>query len=608
MANKPEASVAAAAILAMLLCSASARSEAHELNEDDTGVCPIFGHEDSTGVPLYRLATQEDVDGFADVIGDDCYLLDGVLHIGLLENETVESGLSPVTDLGPLEQLEVIGALRIGNVPELTNLDGLHNLRGDIQFISIKDAPNLQNIDALSNIDAIKDLGHGVLGVIVERTALKSLRPLTDAAAYGDFWDFIVRENPLLADCEWPQDGTSPQSPIIRDNLLGCNSVAEVIEFAGRDRHELKVTALPGGTVSLESLAPGLVMTSRGLKTGAAVTDPLNDASDDELRHWGSIPVPDGHYLELEASPESGYASLAIESDCFGGKQYFGGERWVISSMEDDCFFYASFQPDTAIDIDSVALHSSVCRAADYAAERELMRKEGGIQNAGMAPVEVLCPVPRLISPNSWRLVKALYSNALGRLPDRYFDSRVKKLSSDAPNPASLIREVYLSPEFAARALSNEAYIQSLYQVLLDRSGAEQGIEYWVNQLKMGNSRNFVLDNFLASQEFLARTDALADLTSPAQTELEIEFANDHPAPNAPDSSCKVFNNASDATFIRDSSEESAYFRIPSPALSPEPLPIFLGYEPAPALLDNYVLTCRLQPGVRITKLTLLEK
>jgi len=205
-------------------------------------------------------------------------------------------------------------------------------------------------------------------------------------------------------------------------------------------------------------------------------------------------------------------------------------------------------------------------------------------------------------------LVKALYSNALGRLPDRYFDSRVKKLSSDAPNPASLIREVYLSPEFAARALSNEAYIQSLYQVLLDRSGAEQGIEYWVNQLKMGNSRNFVLDNFLASQEFLARTDALADLTSPTQTELEIEFANDHPAPNAPDSSCKVFNNASDATFIRDSSEESAYFRIPSPALSPEPLPIFLGYEPAPALLDNYVLTCRLQPGVRITKLTLLEK
>jgi hypothetical protein len=608
MANKPEASVAVAAILAVLFCSAPVLSEAHELNEDDAGVCPIFGYEDSTGVPLYRLATQEDVDGFADVIGDDCYLLDGVLHIGLLENETVESGLSPVTDLGPLEQLEVIGALRIGNVPGLTNLDGLHNLRGDIQFISIKDAPNLQNIDALSNIDAIKDLDHGGLGVVVERTALKSLRPLTDAAAYGDFWDFIVRENPLLADCEWPQGGTSPQSPIIRDNLLGCNSVAEIIEFAGRDRHELKVTALPGGTVSLESLAPGLIMTSRGLETGAAVTDPLNAASDDELRHWGSIPVPDGHYLELEASPASGYASAAIDSDCFGGKQYFGGERWVISSMEGDCFFYASFQPDMAIDIDSVALHSSVCRAADYAAERELMRKEGGIQNAGMAPVEVLCPVPRLISPNSWRLVKALYSNALGRLPDRYFDSRVRQLSSDTPNPASLIRDFYLSPEFASRSLSNEAYIQSLYQVLLDRNGAQQGIEYWVNQLKMGNPRSLVLDNFLTSQEFVSRAEAFADVAPPGQTELEINFANNHPASNVPDSSCKVFNNSPGAASAGDSSKESVYFRVPSSALSSEPLPIFLGYESATALLDNYVLTCRLQPGVGITKLTLLEK
>ncbi|NDH41812.1 MAG: hypothetical protein EBY45_15655, partial [Gammaproteobacteria bacterium] len=143
MANKLEASVAIAAILAVLLCSGSIRSEAHELNEDDAGVCPIFGYQNASTVPLYRLATQEDVDGFADVIGDECYLLDGVLHIGLLENEAIEAGLSPVTDLRPLEQLEVIGALQIRNVPGLRSLNGLHNLRGDIQFISIKDAPDL---------------------------------------------------------------------------------------------------------------------------------------------------------------------------------------------------------------------------------------------------------------------------------------------------------------------------------------------------------------------------------------------------------------------------------------------------------------------------------
>ena len=608
MANKLEASVAIAAILAVLLCSGSIRSEAHELNEDDAGVCPIFGYQNASTVPLYRLATQEDVDGFADVIGDECYLLDGVLHIGLLENEAIEAGLSPVTDLRPLEQLEVIGALQIGNVPGLRSLNGLHNLRGDIQFISIKDAPDLQNIDALSNIATIKELGHGVLGVIVERTALKSLRPLTRAAAYGDFWDFIVRENPLLADCEWPQGGTSPQSPIIRDNLLGCNNVAEVLEFAGRARHELKVTALPGGTVSLESLAPGLVITSRGLETGAAVTDPLNDASDDELLHWGSIPVPDGHYLELEASPESGYTSLTIESNCFGGKQYFGGERWVISSMEDDCFFYAAFQPDEAIDIDSVALHSSACRAADYFSERELTRKQGGIQNVGNSALEVLCPVPRLISPNPWRLVKKLYAIALSRLPDSFFNMRVTQLSSGSLQPSELIKEIFLSSEYVARAVPDEVYISNLYHVLLDRSGDRQDIDAWVNQLETGKSRAGVLQGFLTSPEFLDLEQKLLDQPLPIQAELEMSFVSDLIASSAPDSSCKLFINRPDSIAIEDAGTEAAYFRVPTAALSAEPMPVFVEHDPAATPLDNYVVTCRLQPGVILAKLTMLEK
>jgi hypothetical protein len=143
---------------------------------------------------------------------------------------------------------------------------------------------------------------------------------------------------------------------------------------------------------------------------------------------------------------------------------------------------------------------------------------------------------------------------------------------------------------------------------LLDRNGAQQGIEYWVNQLKMGNPRSLVLDNFLTSQEFVSRAEAIADVAPPRQTELEINFANNHPASNVPDSSCKVFNNSPGAASAGDSSKESVYFRVPSSALSSEPLPIFLGYESATALLDNYVLTCRLQPGVGITKLTLLEK
>ena len=56
---------------------------AHELNFGDPAVCPVFDYVSGTEVPVYRISSQEDVDGFADVVGGSCSILDGILQIGL---------------------------------------------------------------------------------------------------------------------------------------------------------------------------------------------------------------------------------------------------------------------------------------------------------------------------------------------------------------------------------------------------------------------------------------------------------------------------------------------------------------------------------------------
>ncbi len=583
---------------------ASPRLSAHELNFGDPAVCPVFAYLPGTEVPVYRISSQEDVEGFADVVGGSCYILDGILQIGLEAGQILSPNLSPITDLSPLIWLEEIGALKLQNVPGLINLSGLDNLRGETQSIIIRDAPQLRSIESLSGLSGLSDLGHGALGVAVERTALKSLYPIGDFFAYGSYWDFVVRENPLLSDCAWPDVGEKPENIILRDNFAGCNSTAEVIKFKNYHRHELKIAVLPGGRVSLDDLSPNFVMTSAGLSTGVGVTDPQSGADVAEVAYWGSVPIPSGYALEIEGLPDPGFDGRPIESNCYGGVQYFGGERWVIPSMRDDCYILISFESVAPRAGSNSSFHSSICREKTSVVPAvNLAHSRSGISNTGNEPIDILCPISRKFELGIRLLLKRLYATVLREMPDAFMDRLEEDYLAMDKEAEVIVRELYAEVDYWEKRDTNAQFVTGLYAALFNREGKDAAIEYWTNELET-SGRKEVLDFFLSSEEFLELRASLWEPRISESSRLELIFATEESVQDAPDGVCRLFDSAPADDLMLDSAQALEYFRVPTVALANGPLTYAVDFSDASQKLGSFVLECSLQAGVKIAGMT----
>jgi len=580
---------------------------AHDLDFGDPAICPAYKYVSGTTTPLYELATQEDVNGFRKVVGEECSILDGVLLIGAPGQDLSASSLSPISDLTALHWVEQIGTLKIENASDLVSLHGLENIRGETQAIIIRDAPRLQNIEALSGITAMSDLGHGSLGIAVEGTALKSLRPINGIKAQGKYWGFVVRDNPLLSDCEWPDSGDPPESPLIRDNFLGCNSVAEVMEYWGDHRHALHVYTTPGGVVSLDELSPGFIMTHRGLETGSIISDPMSAASDEEITHWTSVPIPSGHSFELRGTAEPGFEQLEMQSDCFGGKQYFGGERWVTSSMRDDCYFFAAFSPTNYPSEGMYPLHSSVCRASNDSSEKAISRREVGIANSGASKVDILCSLPRKAAPQAWSFVKQLYALVLESPPDQRLDSIMLEILGGNTSPGDIAVDFLLSDEYENKHTGDAEFIATLYRALLNRPYSSEELTYYTDLLAQDIERDEVVMGFVNSAEFSALSDEMLRLTAASQTNLQIGFVADTEQVGRSVNTCKLVHKTLESESLEEALVTADYLRMPSVVLSADSLSVFLSPSLASHPLDTHAVTCRLSPGVGITNISLME-
>jgi len=526
------------------------------------------------------------------------------LQIGLEAGQPLSPNLSPITDLSPLTWLQEIGALKLQNVPGLVNLSGLENLRGETQSIIIRDAPHLRSIESLSGLSGLSDLGHGALGVAVERTALKSLYPIGEFTAYDGYWDFVVRENPLLSDCAWPDVGDKPENIILRDNFVGCNSTAEVIKYRNYHRHKLKIAVLPGGQVALDELSPGFVMTSAGLVTGVVITDPQSDANEAEVAYWGSVPIPSGYALEIGGLPDPGFDGRPIESNCFGGVQYFGGERWVISSMRDDCYILISFDSEAPRVGSNINFHSSICREKTSVVPAEnLTHGKSGISNSGNEPIDILCPISRKFELGIRALLKRLYATVLHEMPDAFMDRLEEDYLAMDKEAADIVRELYAEVHYRAERDTDSQFVAGLYAALFNREGKDAVIESWTNQLAT-RPRKDVLEDFLGSQEFLELKESLWQLRNPESSRLELIFATEESVQDAPDGVCRLFDSAPSDDLMLDSAQALEYFRVPTVALASGPLTYSVDFSHESQNVGSFVLECSLQAGVRIAGMT----
>ena len=110
---------------------------------------------------------------------------------------------------------------------------------------------------------------------------------------------------------------------------------------------------------------------------------------------------------------------------------------------------------------------------------------------------------PRDKNVNLTAFVSRMYTKALGRAYDVY---GLNDWTNDYLNGAATANKIaygfILSDEFAARGLSNDAYVDTLYRTFFDREPDASGKANWLNEMRRGASRKDVLDGFLGAQEF----------------------------------------------------------------------------------------------------------
>ena len=111
---------------------------------------------------------------------------------------------------------------------------------------------------------------------------------------------------------------------------------------------------------------------------------------------------------------------------------------------------------------------------------------------------------------NNPTIINHYYQSILGRAGEAggiaYWQSEAARLSGLGADPTeayiAMAVAFYTSPEFAARGLSNEAFVDSLYSTFFNRAADAGGRSYWMGQIGLGLSREMVMYSFLFSPEF----------------------------------------------------------------------------------------------------------
>ena len=145
---------------------------------------------------------------------------------------------------------------------------------------------------------------------------------------------------------------------------------------------------------------------------------------------------------------------------------------------------------------------------ADNIDEESPSGTEQGAEQASEVQEEETKKAPVFIDPDAEhddveRFVIRLYQNTLGRLPEEEgFNDWCAKLKSKETDGARCAYGFVFSKEYLKKKTDDETYLTMLYTVFLDRKPDNTGMEYWLDILDSGMSREFVFRGFVMSVEF----------------------------------------------------------------------------------------------------------
>ena len=99
--------------------------------------------------------------------------------------------------------------------------------------------------------------------------------------------------------------------------------------------------------------------------------------------------------------------------------------------------------------------------------------------------------------------VVRLYRNVLNREPDDGgFGYWTKGIKNKSITGSTAVKGFFLSKEITNKNISNEDFVKLLYLTILNRNADKGGLKYWVDQLNVKMTREYVVNGFINSKEF----------------------------------------------------------------------------------------------------------
>ncbi len=99
--------------------------------------------------------------------------------------------------------------------------------------------------------------------------------------------------------------------------------------------------------------------------------------------------------------------------------------------------------------------------------------------------------------------VRRMYTTALGREAEpggmNYWELM---LSSGKKSPEEMAIFFFTSEEFQNQNLTDEEFLNRLYQTVFKRAADQEGFDYWTKQMEDGMTREDVIKSFIDSKEF----------------------------------------------------------------------------------------------------------
>ncbi len=195
-----------------------------------------------------------------------------------------------------------------------------------------------------------------------------------------------------------------------------------------------------------------------------------------------------------------------IESDAFGACSGLteivipAKVRGIESTTFRDCTELKSvFVPSEVTNIDSWAFVDSLGIEKIY----YVGNSEQWTKMEDVADIDELVNTEICFLGNLKDFVARMYSVALGRDYDAVgLNVWVLQLVKETHDGAGLAKEFVLGEEFALRNLSDQQYIDTLYTTFFNREADVSGKELWLATLSVGQSREYVLSQFVNSDEF----------------------------------------------------------------------------------------------------------